>query len=275
MNGLDDLRGWTLRGAIQSHIDIYVSQATLGDIKRSFPYLVSKEFASGGGDVPEFRWHIIEDKVPFEIKDTGIKVTPFSVHHGRLFITNPVPGFIPTPVGTMPPTPVSREASPIPTLLEVPGKSTPKIHPYICWGFKIDEALVYLSDASHIPDDSWPVLESSPGALPVFVLDCLNTNLPSHVSHFSWVDSIATARRVAARRTYLVGFCHKVSHDEYITLGEALGGKQIPEDAELTEKERNGIALIEDGEKVWLRPAYDGLRVFISESGDVKDESYD
>lgn len=45
------LWGWTLRGAIQSHIDLYVSQTTLGEVVRSFPYLVSKEFASGGGDV--------------------------------------------------------------------------------------------------------------------------------------------------------------------------------------------------------------------------------
>lgn len=68
MNGLDDLRGkipfahiassliqhgvgWTLKGAIQSHVDVYVSQATLGEVNRSFPYMVSKEFASGGGDV--------------------------------------------------------------------------------------------------------------------------------------------------------------------------------------------------------------------------------
>jgi len=27
--------------------------------------------------VPEFEWHIIEDKVPFEIKDTGVRITPF------------------------------------------------------------------------------------------------------------------------------------------------------------------------------------------------------
>ena len=68
MNGLDDLRGivysrnnqeqhlmhasvWTLRNAIQPHIDIYLSQATLVEVQRSFPYMVSKEFASGGGDV--------------------------------------------------------------------------------------------------------------------------------------------------------------------------------------------------------------------------------
>jgi hypothetical protein len=30
-----------------------------------------------GHQVPDFQWHVIEDKVPFEIKDTGIKVTPF------------------------------------------------------------------------------------------------------------------------------------------------------------------------------------------------------
>lgn len=36
---------------MQSHIDVYVSQATFNEVQRSFPYLVSKEFASGGGDV--------------------------------------------------------------------------------------------------------------------------------------------------------------------------------------------------------------------------------
>jgi hypothetical protein len=51
MNGLDDLRAWTLRGAIQKHIDLYVSQNTFEEVQRSFPYLVAKEFASGGGDV--------------------------------------------------------------------------------------------------------------------------------------------------------------------------------------------------------------------------------
>ena len=70
MNGLDDLRGalperaikagktqfnltlaWTLRGAIQSHIDVYLSSQTFEDVKRTFPYMVAKEKASGGGDV--------------------------------------------------------------------------------------------------------------------------------------------------------------------------------------------------------------------------------
>lgn len=28
--------------------------------------------------VPEFKWHIIEDRVPFEIGNTGIRVNPFA-----------------------------------------------------------------------------------------------------------------------------------------------------------------------------------------------------
>ncbi|THH02494.1 hypothetical protein EW026_g340 [Hermanssonia centrifuga] len=78
MNGLDDLRGWTLRSAIQPHVDLYVTSHTFREVQRAFPYLVSKEFASGGGDVPEFKWHIIDDRVPFEIEGTGIQITPFA-----------------------------------------------------------------------------------------------------------------------------------------------------------------------------------------------------
>ena len=43
--------GWTLRGAIQPHIDIYLSEETFAEVKVTFPYLVQKEFATGGGDV--------------------------------------------------------------------------------------------------------------------------------------------------------------------------------------------------------------------------------
>lgn len=44
------LSGWTLKSAIQPHVEVYVSQATFEEVKRSFPYLVSEEYATGGGD---------------------------------------------------------------------------------------------------------------------------------------------------------------------------------------------------------------------------------
>lgn len=46
--------GWTLRGAIQNHIDVYLSKDTFQEVKRAFPYLVAKEYATGGGDVSTF-----------------------------------------------------------------------------------------------------------------------------------------------------------------------------------------------------------------------------
>ena len=44
MNGLDDLRAWTLRRTIQAHIDIYLSADTFNEVGRAFPYLVKKEY---------------------------------------------------------------------------------------------------------------------------------------------------------------------------------------------------------------------------------------
>jgi phosphoribosyl 1,2-cyclic phosphodiesterase len=81
MNGLDDLRAWTLRGVVQDHIPIYCSRATFADVARAFPYMVAKEHASGGGDVPEFRWHIFEDGVPFVLEDGGIEILPVPGTH--------------------------------------------------------------------------------------------------------------------------------------------------------------------------------------------------
>jgi hypothetical protein len=90
------LSGWTLRGSIQQFIDVYVSRTTFAEVERAFPYMVAREFASGGGDVsvmltvpiqspslsatsqvPEFKWHIFEDKVPIDVADSGILITPF------------------------------------------------------------------------------------------------------------------------------------------------------------------------------------------------------
>ena len=42
---------WTLYGLIQPFIDVYLSQETFEAVQRSFPYLISEKYASGGGDV--------------------------------------------------------------------------------------------------------------------------------------------------------------------------------------------------------------------------------
>lgn len=106
---------------------------------------------------------------------------------------------------------------------------------------------------------------------PVFVLDCLR--LQPHTSHLGIADAVAVARRMGSQRTYLTGFAHEVSHDEYVTITEAIGGRVKP-DHRLTSTEKQGLALVSGGEPIWVRPAYDGLRVFVSDDMSVADEEY-
>ncbi|KAK0465222.1 beta-lactamase-like protein [Desarmillaria tabescens] len=303
MNGLDDLRGWTLGKRIQEHIDVYVSQNTFTEVQRCFPYLVSKEFASGGGDVPEFKWHIIDDKVPFEIEDTGIMVTPFSVHHGRVFSTPPCPSTMSTPA-TVPSTPTTSQMSQLtlkdsldklsngtvsPSRRSLNGKDV--IQPYYCFGFKVQEDIVYLSDTSYIPDDAMDIILSSPtddsrsrAALPLFILDCLH--LRPHTSHFGIVSAVDTARRVGALRTYLTGFSHEVSHEEWVRITEVVSsGRSLAQRPgqwldEITNTEQQALGMtMKEGENAvtWMRPAFDGLRIWVDNDIDqktVRDDTY-
>ncbi|CAJ0837365.1 8834_t:CDS:2 [Entrophospora sp. SA101] len=74
INGLDDLRSWTLNKAIQEYIPIYLTENTLENIKSSFPYLVDKKKSSGGGDLPSFQWNIIDSHTNFTVE--GLEFTP-------------------------------------------------------------------------------------------------------------------------------------------------------------------------------------------------------
>lgn len=70
-NGLDDLREWCVRQG--RPMPIYLTQATFDTVAASFPYLVDKTKASGGGDLPTLQFNVIEDEDEFEVE--GIKVT--------------------------------------------------------------------------------------------------------------------------------------------------------------------------------------------------------
>lgn len=187
-----------------------------------------------------------------------------------------VPGYVPSPSATLPPTPVSTpplsfgyDGSP---RSGSPEHGREVIQPYLCFGFKIREEIVYISDVSHIPDDSWKIIRSpqSQSQLPVCILDCLR--LRSHPSHFGLVESVLTARKIDAKRTYFTGFSHDVGHDEYVTIGEIIGGAKKGEKP-LTLNEIQGAGMIELGENIWVRPAHDGLRVY-AEDGLVRDSTY-
>lgn len=133
--------------------------------------------------------------------------------------------------------------------------------------------MIYISDASFVPDETWDLLEESwkrDGQLPVAVIDCLRPE--KHTSHFGLREAVSTARRIGAVRSYCVGFGHDVPHVAYEKIFGAVDG-QGDRDG-LTATEQRGIAVIEPGDPIWIRPAYDGLRVTTLGDGIVKDNGY-
>ncbi|POY72085.1 hypothetical protein BMF94_4892 [Rhodotorula taiwanensis] len=207
--GLDDLRGWTLRGAIQRSIPIYLTQATFEEVSKAFPYLTNAGKVTGGGDVPALTWHIFDEDKPFEV--AGIEVVPLPVHHGKFFTTSPTP--------------------------------------FYCLGFLFDRQLAYLSDVSYIPEVIYDRIASyvsipaaaavQPAApngttvangnangkqelprLKALIVDCLRVE--PFASHFGIGQAVETARKLGAERNYLVGFGHRTSHRLWLALTRSL-----------------------------------------------------
>lgn len=187
----------------------------------------------------------------------------FSVHHGRIFSTPPDAStqVLAKTLHTPPPT---RSCTPV---------LANKVTPYIANGFLIQGSLIYISDASFVPEETWALLEESRkrnGQPSVAVVDCLRPM--RHTSHFGLKEAVSAARRIGAVRTYCVGFGHEVSHASYEKIFGAVDGQDHRN--ELTAKEEEGIGMIEPGDPIWMRPAYDGLQVTVLEGGTVKDNGY-
>jgi hypothetical protein len=129
----------------------------------------------------------------------------------------------------------------------------------------------------------------------VFVIDCIR--LHPHRSHFNVAQAISAALRLQPKRTYLTGFEHKVTHDSWHRFGLALtSGErcksprplstkgQLQPDIQLIHNEADSdafkeIALREvEGYqggpvgKIWVRPAYDGLSIWMNDDGTLKDQ---
>lgn len=212
-------------------------------------------------------------------------VTPFLVHHGRLFSQPPTTTPAPEPSIVASVAQVTLEDAPAD--LEAKQPPIEIIQPYMCFAFRfvglslekvrvdafvrIQEDIVYIADCGAIPDEAWSsLLPASGRQLSVCILDCLH--LRSHPSHFGLEQSVEAARKIGAKRTYLLGFSHEVAHDEYVTIGEVIGGAKAPTDP--TENMLKGLGQIGEGDPIWVRPAHDGLCILLSPDQLLSDQTY-
>lgn len=67
-------------------------------------------------------------------------------------------------------------------------------------------SFAYLTDASTIPDEAWPMLEG----LDVLVLNALRHR--SHPTHFSLSEAAAVVERLQPRRAFFTHVCHDLPH---------------------------------------------------------------
>lgn len=73
-------------------------------------------------------------------------------------------------------------------------------------GFRFG-SFAYLTDASRIPDQSWPLLEN----LDTLVIDALRHR--PHPTHFTLAEAVAVAERLGPRQTWFTHICHDLPHE--------------------------------------------------------------
>ncbi|EMR09233.1 hypothetical protein PNEG_02568 [Pneumocystis murina B123] len=175
INGLDDLRGWTLKGLIQDYIDIYLTSETMDTISTTFPYCVYPEKATGGGDVPSFRFHIIDFIHPFIVESCGnITIYPLKVQHGVF-----------------------------------QNKQGNKL-PFYILGYRINN-LSYISDVSVIPDETIDIIKGCE----FLVLDALKEQPHlSHFSIPQALDFLSHLSPNLPKKIFFIGFDHSIAHDD-------------------------------------------------------------
>ncbi len=74
-------------------------------------------------------------------------------------------------------------------------------------GFRFGN-FAYLTDCSHVPDHSWPLIEG----LDILILDALRHR--PHPTHFSVAQALEVVARVKPKQTYFTHICHDLPHAE-------------------------------------------------------------
>lgn len=154
--------------AMQQHaIDVYAEPRVIEFLKRVYQHIFDSEKNVNQSFVATLIAFPIEPARPIDLH--GLRFTPLRAMHGRL----PVVGFRIEPLQPQP----------------------SNLFP-----------LIYLTDVSAIPNETWPLLEGCR----TLVLDALRHR--HHPTHLTLSQAIGIAQNVAAEQTYFVHMTHDLGH---------------------------------------------------------------
>lgn len=195
-----------------------------------------------------YNWIEIKDMVPFQVgEDTGIMATGFSGKSNSE---------------------LDNKCFLIIILLVYHGRELNRVDHLLFTAYNIANRVVYISDVSAIPKESWEYLKTlkkkyieemvakgqkaEDVKFPILVLDCLETLRKfdrDRSSHFNMQEAVEAAQEFGAGVTYLTGFGHPNSHSE---MEKSIRATQVAY-----------------RDKVKIRCAFDSLCLLISSKGEV------
>jgi phosphoribosyl 1,2-cyclic phosphate phosphodiesterase len=200
--GLDEVRRYN---AMQQHaIDVYAEPRVIEFLKRVYQHIFDSDKNINQSFVATLIAFPIEPAHPIDLH--GLRFTPLRAMHGRL----PVVGFRIEPAPAHP--------SPL----------TASLFP-----------LIYLTDVSAIPNETWPLLEGCR----TLVLDALRHR--HHPTHLTLSQAIGIAQNVAAERTYFVHMTHDLGHAK--TQAELPEGMQLAWDGLVLGHENGASGVVRSG----------------------------
>ncbi|MEM1165284.1 MAG: MBL fold metallo-hydrolase [Planctomycetota bacterium] len=170
--GLDEVRRFN--AVMQAPIDIYAEPATLGHLRRVYPYIFDPETNENRSFVATLKTHDLAVGTPVEL--FGVRFEPVRLMHGNL----PILGF------RIEAADAAMAASPGAEFLP----------------------MAYCTDTSLIPEEMWGRL----GGLRTLVLDGLRYQ--PHGTHFNVEQACEAAARIGADQTYLCHIAHELKHQE-------------------------------------------------------------
>ena len=154
--------------------------------------------------------HGIDDVRPFMIANSALiptyasSITRSEIRQRFPYVENPSHRYL---GGLLPGLAFNELTAGVPIHVEsLPILPIPLMHGVMeCTGYRIGE-FAYLTDASIIPDESWPLLKG----VKILVIDACRAR--PHPTHFNFEQAIAVADRMDPDETYFIHLSHDHSH---------------------------------------------------------------